>query len=155
MNITKRYRTETGHRLDNYDGKCSHYHGHSYLWEITVYCEDLDNRGMVIDFSELKAAIKTVLEPLDHCMLLHEDDPGVEYMKTATATNDKPQRLILLDRNPTAENMAKIFGAWIDRLLPEHVEVCSVRLWETADSYAEATWFEHDLLEAVTFERSS
>ena len=45
-----------GHRLLNYDGKCRHLHGHNARAEIELNSEELDDRGMVFDFSDIKKA---------------------------------------------------------------------------------------------------
>lgn len=144
MRVTKQYRTETGHRLTNYDGKCSHLHGHSYLWEVTAEAHGLEN-GMVLDFKDLKSAMKTVLEPLDHCLVLHEEDPLVENFgagddlkQLLQATNGKEPRLWLTPFNPTAENFAMWAAAEITKLLPVHISIARIQVWETATSFA--TW---------------
>jgi len=137
MQITKQYRTETGHRLMDYDGKCSHAHGHSYLWEVTVGAEELDGKGMVADFKDVKAAMVMVLEPLDHAFVLRDDDPLLYSMQAADATNGEQQNVLGVPFNPTAENFARWAACQLQvRMLPGiHVE--RVRVWETATSYAE------------------
>ena len=142
--VTKQYRTETGHRLDDYDGKCSHLHGHSYLWEVTVQAENLTPNGMVTDFKNLKAAMKEVLEPFDHAMVLSIHDPLVvlrsttELMELFIATNGANPRLILFPVNPTAENFAAFAADEIQRLIWETgVTVTRVRVWETVTSFAD------------------
>ena len=47
-----------GHRLLNYEGKCRHLHGHNAKAEIEISSEELDERGMVYDFSEIKQSVK-------------------------------------------------------------------------------------------------
>jgi len=44
-----------GHRLLNYPGKCRHLHGHNGRAVITFAAAALDQRGMVLDFSEINA----------------------------------------------------------------------------------------------------
>lgn len=144
MQVTKQYRTETGHRLNDYDGKCSHLHGHSYLWEVTVDAENLSENGMVIDFSDLKRAMVQVLEPLDHAMILHYKDPLVldntpeTLQKVFRATNGAHPRLHIWPKNPTAENFADWASMEIQRLLPIGKTVVQVKVWETVNSCA--TW---------------
>ena len=48
-----------GHRLLNYEGKCKHLHGHNGRVVITLEASELDERGMVIDFSEIKLRFST------------------------------------------------------------------------------------------------
>lgn len=147
MEVTKRMITETAHRLINYDGKCAHFHGHRYVWEVTAGVEDgnveLDKAGMIIDFKDLKAAMKEAIEPLDHAMVLSNNDPlikGKNYrdvIDLLKATNDDNPRLIVMDCNPTAENMVKHVAEIID--LPPHILLKKIVLWETEDSFS--TWY--------------
>ena len=71
-----------GHRLMNYNGKCAHPHGHNGLAELTFSSDHLDSLGMVIDFGDIKAKMKTWIDQaLDHQMLLRRDDPLVAVLK--------------------------------------------------------------------------
>ena len=47
-----------GHRLLNYDGKCRHLHGHNGRAVITLQGSELDDRGMLVDFGEIKQKIQ-------------------------------------------------------------------------------------------------
>ncbi|HKY63564.1 MAG TPA: 6-carboxytetrahydropterin synthase [bacterium] len=118
-----------GHRLLDYDGKCAHPHGHNGLVQIEFGAGQLDRRGMVIDFVDIKAAVKRFLdEELDHKMLLRRDDVLVKVLQ------DLGEPIFVMEDNPTAENIARlIFEDAKKRGLP----VLSVRLWETPSSYAE------------------
>ena len=164
MKITKQLRTETGHRLTNYVGRCAHLHGHSYLWEVTARSSELDYKNMVMDFKDLKKAMNTVLDPLDHCMVLAPDDPlwvfdvnipNGSLRDVLHPTNDvnAEPRLIKWHDNPTAESFAK----WALEKIQQELEnlfiannpttqgysmpyfISSVKVWETATSYAEAS----------------
>lgn len=163
--VTKELRTETGHRLTNYDGRCSHLHGHSYLWQVTARSHKLDEKNMVMDFKDLKKAMNAVLDPLDHCMVLAHDDPlwnlgasieGSEQdlSDLFAATNGQAPRLIEWPENPTAESFAQwalksiqdqLCELWKNEVgtirnncsnMPYFIS--SVKVWETATSYAEA-----------------
>lgn len=141
--VTKQYRTETAHRLTGYFGKCAHLHGHSYLWEVTVVKDELDEHGFVIDFKNIKAAMSKVLEPFDHALVLHKDDKlleaGAHQMRLLfNATSGEDGRLIILAHNPTAENFAKFAGINIQRELGQEYIVACVTVWETTTCYA--TW---------------
>ena len=52
-----------GHRLLNYQGKCQHLHGHNARAVITLESNELDERGMVMDFSEVKQLVWAWLDP--------------------------------------------------------------------------------------------
>lgn len=117
-----------GHRLLDYAGKCRHLHGHNGRILITLEGENLDGRGMLVDFSDIKKSIRTwVDDELDHRMILNEADPMVPIFRA----HNEP--LYLIPHNPTAENIARlIFEETKVRGFPV-VEVC---LWETAKSFA-------------------
>lgn len=71
-----------GHRLLNYDGKCRFLHGHNGRAVIVIESEELDVRGMVLDFSEIKRVVSHWIdENLDHRMILHRDDPVVPMLR--------------------------------------------------------------------------
>ncbi len=117
-----------GHRLLNYDGKCRHLHGHNGRAVISIEGETLDNRGMVLDFSDIKKKVSTWIDDnLDHRMLLNKSDPVVPILE------EMGEPLYLLDENPTAENIAKLIFQQ-SKLLD--VPIVEVRLWETPRCYA-------------------
>ncbi|MGC8643040.1 MAG: 6-pyruvoyl trahydropterin synthase family protein [Isosphaeraceae bacterium] len=112
-----------GHRLLNYTGKCRHLHGHNGRAVITLEGPDLDERGMLVDFGEIKQKIQRWIdENLDHNMLLCRDDPILPVLQ------ERGERVFVMDENPTAENIARlIFDKTHDAGLP----VVEVVLWET------------------------
>jgi len=57
------------HRLRGYRGQCEDLHGHNWKVEITVRADRLDEIGLAIDFSDLKAVTEEVLDRLDHTFL--------------------------------------------------------------------------------------
>ena len=117
-----------GHRLLNYAGKCRHLHGHNGKAVIVLQSEELDDRGMLVDFSDIKASIRTWIDDeLDHRMILCERDPVVEYLR------EQGEPLYLLKENPTAENIAKLI---YDYTKAEGFPVLEVKLWETPKSFA-------------------
>jgi len=112
-----------GHRLLNYEGKCRHLHGHNGKAVITLEADSLDDRGMVLDFSEIKQVINSWIDAnLDHKMILHRDDPVLPLLR------EEGEPVFVIDRNPTAESIARlIFEFATSRGFP----VVEVRLWET------------------------
>jgi 6-pyruvoyltetrahydropterin/6-carboxytetrahydropterin synthase len=117
-----------GHRLLNYDGKCRHLHGHNGRAVIVLESPELDARGMVLDFTDIKQVVSQWIdETLDHRMILCRDDPAVPVLKQLG------EPLYLIDANPTAENIAKlIFDFTAQRGFP----VVETHLWETPRCYA-------------------
>ena len=57
------------HFLRDYHGKCEALHGHNYKVFVHVRGKELGEGGLLLDFSELKAALKKVLSGLDHSNL--------------------------------------------------------------------------------------
>ncbi len=112
-----------GHRLLNYQGKCSHLHGHNGKVLVTLQAAAVDDRGMVVDFGEIKGIISQwIAEHLDHRMILHQHDPAVPPLR------ELGEPLVLLDRNPTAENIARLIA---DFATGRGLPVVELRLWET------------------------
>ena len=70
------------HFLADYHGKCERLHGHNYHVYAHVRGFSLDAGGMLLDFSELKAALKKVCDSLDHRNLndfsFFEQNPSAE-----------------------------------------------------------------------------
>ena len=80
--VTKEILFCFGHRLMNYDGKCRHLHGHNGRAVITVAGRDLDELGMVVDFSAMRKHIGDWIDrTLDHKMLLFQGDPLVPMLR--------------------------------------------------------------------------
>jgi len=117
-----------GHRLINYQGKCKHLHGHNARAVITLESPGLDDRGMVKDFSDVKRLVWEWLDrEIDHTLLLHRDDPVLPVLQGAG------ERVMAIDYNPTAENIARmIFDFVADTGYP----VVDVTVWETETSHA-------------------
>lgn len=65
--VSKRFSFEAAHSLPHLpEGhKCRNVHGHSYV--IEIFCTGpLDARGFVVDYAEISAAMKPIIEQLDH-----------------------------------------------------------------------------------------
>ncbi|MBM4004063.1 MAG: 6-carboxytetrahydropterin synthase [Planctomycetes bacterium] len=117
-----------GHRLLNYDGKCRFLHGHNGRAVIVIESEELDARGMVLDFSEIKRVVSHWIdENLDHRMILHRDDPVVPMLRALG------EPLFLIDQNPTAETIAKLI---FDFTRTAGFPIIEAHLWETPNCFA-------------------
>ena len=113
----------------DYDGKCAHAHGHNGVIELEFYAEELDNRGMVFDFVDVKRSVREFVDTeIDHRMLLREDDPLVQVLK------DIGEPVFVMKENPTAENIARLI---FKKARAQGVPVVAVRLWETPSAFAE------------------
>lgn len=133
--ITKKFKFEMAHRLvDSYSTKCQMLHGHSYVLELTLTSKKLDETGMVTDFGFLKDQFNSMIDFFDHKTLIYRDD----YLMSSV---DFPGK-ILVDYNPTAENMAKFFCEQFAFIIREvegnlqNVTEVMVGLWETTTGQA-------------------
>lgn len=142
IRITKEFRFEGAHALFNYDGKCKHIHGHSYILYVTVkgtpaLTAGQPKDGMLIDFTDLKAIVNSnIIDVFDHALVLKESALLTEEI--AQAYNN----VIVTDFQPTCENMINYFANKIKDNLPESVSLFSLKLYETATSYVE--WYAED-----------
>lgn len=117
-----------GHRLLQYEGKCRFLHGHNGRAVIALESQELDSRGMVLDFSDIKRVVSTWIdENLDHRMILHRDDPAVGALRQLG------EPVYLMDVNPTAENIARLI---FEFTRAHGFPIVECRLWETPRCYA-------------------
>lgn len=147
IRITKQFTFETGHALYGYDGKCRNVHGHSYKLSVTVIGSPITDAshvkyGMVIDFGDLKKIVKEeIVDVFDHATVFNKNTPHVELAKEL---EQRGHHVILVDYQPTSENMVIDFAQKIKSRLPQNIQLFSLRLQETESSYAE--WFQSDNL---------
>lgn len=118
------------HFLRDYHGKCENLHGHNYKVYAHVSGEKLNEGGMLLDFTYLKAALRDVCKELDH-----------------TNLNDNP----VFDQNPSAERIAEyiynrilaklreIYNLDLSTNSPNGVKLCAVDVFETETSRARYT----------------
>ncbi len=147
IRITKQFSFETGHALYGYDGKCKNVHGHSYKLSVTVIGKPIVDRsnvkfGMVIDFTDLKKIVKEeIVDQFDHATVFNETTPHIELAKELKT---RGHHVILVDYQPTSENMVIDFAQRIKNRLPVGITLFSLKLQETESSFAE--WFASDNL---------
>ena len=144
VRVTKIFRFEMAHALWGYDGLCKNIHGHSYILKISVSGEPIADpddikEGMVIDFGDLKrVAKKHIVDIFDHCVVLNKKAPVEKFI----GLEEMFGRNMYTDFQPTAENLVIYFADILKRELPSSVNLESVILYETANSYAE--WLASD-----------
>ena len=111
MEIFKEFTFEAAHRLPNVPEKhkCHRLHGHSF--RVRIYVEgNLDPKlGWIMDFADIKKAVKPVIDQLDHYYL--NEIEGLE--------------------NPTSEVLAKWIWARLEPALPA---ISRVEVGETCTS---------------------
>lgn len=145
IRITKQFSFETGHALYGYDGKCKNVHGHSYKLSVTVIGTPITDTsnvkyGMVIDFSDLKKIVKSeIVDKFDHATVFNKNTPHIEL---ARELESRDHNVILVEYQPTSENMVIDFADKIMTQLPPQIKLFSLKLQETDTSFAE--WYASD-----------
>lgn len=137
LRVTKIFRFETAHAIYGYEGSCRNIHGHSYVLHVTVQHAKpqegyLPPPGFVIDFKDLKRVVnRVVVERFDHCIILSE-----AYVAAHPELKSLPN-IDLWAVEPTAENILLYVKDALENQLPEGIVLHQLKLYETADSYAE------------------
>ncbi len=145
IRITKQFYFETGHALYGYDGKCRNVHGHSYRLAVTVIGTPLQDNtnskyGMVIDFGDLKKIVSSeIVDKFDHATVFNKNTPHLEIAKEL---KERGHHIVLVDYQPTSEMMLVDFAEKIQKKLPKHIKLHSLKLQETETSWAE--WYADD-----------
>lgn len=132
------------HALKGYDGLCRNIHGHSYELLVTVTGVPVADKsstklGMVMDFGDLKKIVRnSIVDEFDHALVLNSESMNDFGPLDAEFLG----RLILVDYQPTSENMLIDFVGRLKNQLPADVKLHHLLLRETVTSYAE--WFASD-----------
>ena len=129
--ITRQVHFNSAHRLYNPTrslawnkrqyGLCTnpHWHGHNYVFEVTVRGEPDPETGYVLDLGELKKILhRTVVDKCDHRNL----NTDVPFLRGVI---------------PTTENLVISFWREIAPHLPSAARLHCVRLYETPRNFAE------------------
>ena len=113
--LTVRADFEAAHYIKNYPGKCARLHGHNWIVEAEVVGDKLNELGILIDFKILKSELKKVLEEFDH-----------QYLNELE---------IFSDKNPTAENLAKIiFDKFTINKIFTDAKLSAIKIYESPKS---------------------
>lgn len=124
--IRKIFKFEGSHALSScYSSECHSIHGHSYVVEVFLQSNKLNDDGMIIDFKMLKEKVQGIFNEWDHALVCHENDNRDFLPKISQ---------LVMPFNPTAENMAKYF---YDQCKEMTDLVCKVRVHETATGWGE------------------
>jgi 6-pyruvoyltetrahydropterin/6-carboxytetrahydropterin synthase len=122
---------DASHYLSGYEGKCGKIHGHRYRLIAKIQSSELQtegsSRGMVEDFSFVKAALREIKDMFDHKLIIEDDETGrklIESLKGMPEIFD----YILVPYRPTAEEMSRhIFNLIKEKGIAVH----EVELFET------------------------
>ena len=144
IRVTKRFHFEMAHTLHEYDGLCKNIHGHSYNLEVTLIGESKNQPnhpkdGMVLDFSQLKTIVKEqIVSRFDHSLMVNRLVSEKQHQLLKQTTD----RVIVVNFQPTSENIVTYIAEILQQHLPSDVSLFSIRLFETVTSFAE--WFASD-----------
>ena len=144
IRVTREFTFEMAHVLKGYDGPCRNVHGHSYRLFVTLTGIPLDDdkspkNGMVIDFTDLNdIVLHKIIDQFDHSVVLSSEFADEKKKIMADAFGNA----VIVDYQPTCENLVTDFADRLKNNLPAGIKLHSLRLYETAKSYAE--WFATD-----------
>lgn len=141
LRLTKQFVFEMAHALPSYEGKCHNIHGHSYKLFVTVEgiptcARNAATDGMVMDFHALKECVEeAIVEPFDHALVL----PRLEGVPEPAGNQlgGYAAKLMVVDFQPTTENLLLHFARLLDGQFPPGVRLYSLKLYETETSCAE------------------
>ena len=125
---------DSAHFLKGYKGKCANIHGHRWKVEVFIKKDQLKEegmqRGMIVDFKDLKKDVKGMLDFYDHSLIIEKDT-----LKPATkqCLSDEDFRIIEVDFRPTAECFSKFFYDEVKRI---GYDVEKVVVYETPNNCA-------------------
>ena len=110
--IFKDFTFSAAHAIRGHTRGCENLHGHNYRVRVHLRAAQLDDLGMVLDFTDLKAMMQEILGPFDHRVI-----------------NDIPPFDV---RNTTAELLSQyVYEEVATRLERQaRVEVARVEVWE-------------------------
>lgn len=146
IRVTKEFHFEMAHALYGYDGPCKNIHGHSYKLSVSIIGKINNQKnhpknGMVVDFTDLKEIVNSqIVNRFDHTLVLNGNSPHKNFVEKENIF----EKIILVDYQPTCENLLVDFVNKIIPHLPKNMKLHHLRLSETATSCAE--WYADDNL---------
>lgn len=132
--LTTEHSFDSAHFLAGYDGKCGNLHGHRCRVLLTVQSEtlreDRQQKGMCVDFAELKKDLRTELDALDHVLIIEQGSLRESTMK---ALQEEKFQVVEMPFRPTAENFARYF---YELFTLKGYPVAKVEVYETPNNSA-------------------
>lgn len=147
--VTKIFHFESAHRLPWHTGGCKNLHGHSYKLEVELEGEP-DEKGMLLDFSEIKKIIKPLIDNFDHATLIAANDQTL--IKSMTLLESKRY---ILPFDTTSENLCSFvinhfYQNGLAVLTQHKIQYIRVKVQETESCYAEMRRSIHELSDRTT-----
>lgn len=128
LTVVKHYRFHAAHRNRELRNKCSNIHGHTYHLTCTfAVAEPNPTTGVTIEFAELDSRAEIVFSRYDHAMIIHEEDPLLEHLRSF----EEDLRLVVLKCPTSAENLAREIHC---ELLALGLPLVGIQLYETPRS---------------------
>jgi len=115
--LSAEHTISSAHYLNDYKGPCAEVHGHNWKIVAIIAAEDLDEKGMVIDFSDFNRLLREVVSPFDH-KLINDMEPFDKI-------------------SPTAERLARFIYEKMEKLIPEDIVLEKIQVWETENFLVE------------------
>ncbi|MFR4747275.1 MAG: 6-pyruvoyl trahydropterin synthase family protein [Clostridium sp.] len=132
--LTTEHSFDSAHFLAGYDGKCGNLHGHRWRVLLTVQSEtlreDRQQKGMCVDFAELKKDLRTELDALDHVLIIEQGSLRESTMK---ALQEEKFQVVEMPFRPTAEDFARYF---YELFTLKGYPVAKVEVYETPNNSA-------------------
>jgi 6-pyruvoyltetrahydropterin/6-carboxytetrahydropterin synthase len=131
---------------------CERLHGHNYRVAVRVEGDIDPATGFLLDFAVLKQALKALIGPMDHRLLvptgnpsltIREDDDRIalDYTRRDWLVVPKAHACLLPVRHTTAELLAEYLGAAVwERLAGAGATITSLALEVEESSGQTATW---------------
>jgi 6-pyruvoyltetrahydropterin/6-carboxytetrahydropterin synthase len=109
LSVTRSF--SSAHCLREYKGRCENLHGHNWKIRAAFYGTELDDTGVLIDFTDIKMHLNKIINYLDHKFL---------------------NEIVPFDRiNPTSENVAAFVLGRLKDIETKNAKVCEVEVWES------------------------
>jgi len=128
------------HRLFTHEGACKNLHGHNYKVLVFVSGSKLNDDNMLIDFSQVKQALRKILfegvgsfTPFDHSCFVCESDPMT--LELVPILKKYGCNVNVIPKQPTAEVLASLILSIMKCLVKDpRIVISSVEIYETPTS---------------------
>ncbi|MDR0974524.1 MAG: 6-carboxytetrahydropterin synthase [Ruminococcus sp.] len=134
INLTGHF--DAAHFLSGYNGKCKNIHGHRFDVAVSLSGALImsgEKSGMVVDFSDAKAVLESLCERFDHTLIYEKGTLSNELFDALNVGGFALSEVLF---RPTAEHFAGYFYKSMSTVLPEHIRVLAVTVYESPENSA-------------------
>jgi len=128
MKLRTKQHFDAAHRLSFHKGKCRSLHGHRWEVEIEIDVHNQIWDDVIIDFGE----IKEIIDKYDHATILCMCDDNYSLIDLL---QDESNKVLTLDGEPTAENLALEIHADVCMKLKDRysnvIDNVNIKVWES------------------------